>query len=371
MKTDTKILNKVLLRFYNKHIDSGALWRRRESEVEKGLGGAQGLSVSTGSVNFPPGPRPPAHSLQPSPCEWSISSPCGPERLCVHRQELVQEHSKDLSNQLLSEDVPGHACPGRSCRCPRQQGISPLQLGKQADSPSRKPSGTADSQPLCPSALGSWVLTISRFKPFPFPGSPKSWFYEVQNHCWFSGCGGGNAPSHLSHTVFLRFPGQPWVRGPGAFLLGWQHLIRHHGRGSACISGTSRPVSQTQGWEDSGSFHQCPFPPPWQLDIPWEAGVTEAEMHLPCVGARLLLSLPQKPLAVSWVPSKSHPLCPDFLVPAQVSRMTWQADPCSRLALPVSGTVPAVSSPRTVFSQCPHSSSILTGLPRPLVWNNP
>ena len=107
MKTDTKILNKVLSRFYNKHIDSGALWRRRESEVEEGLGGARGLSVSTGSVNFPPGPRPPAHTLQPSPCEWSISSPCRPERLCVHRQELVQERSKDLSNQLLSEDVPG------------------------------------------------------------------------------------------------------------------------------------------------------------------------------------------------------------------------------------------------------------------------
>lgn len=107
MKTDTKILNKVLSHFYNKHIDSGALWRRRESEVEKGLGGAQGLSVSTGSVNFPPGPRPPAHTLQPSPGERSISSPCGPERLCVHRQELVQERRKALSNQLLFEDIPG------------------------------------------------------------------------------------------------------------------------------------------------------------------------------------------------------------------------------------------------------------------------
>ena len=101
-----KILNKALSHFYNKHIDSSALWRRRESEVEKGVGGARGLSVSTASVNVPLGPSP-AHTLQPSPCERSIHSPCGPERLCLHWQELVQERSKDSSNQLLSEKVLG------------------------------------------------------------------------------------------------------------------------------------------------------------------------------------------------------------------------------------------------------------------------
>lgn len=151
----------------------------KDSEVEKGAGGARGLSVPMASENVPPGPSP-AHTLQPSPCDRSISSPCGPERLSLHWNwfHLVPPGIGSGAEQRLKQPTPF-----RGCSWAPQQGISTLQLGKLADSSSRKPRGGADARPSCPNSLRSWVLTISHFKPFPFPGSPKSWGYKVRSHC--------------------------------------------------------------------------------------------------------------------------------------------------------------------------------------------
>ena len=360
-----KILSKVLSHFYNKHIDSCALWRRKESEVGKGVGGARGLSVSTASVNVPPGPSP-AHTLQPSPCEQSISSPCGPERLCLHWQELAQERSKDSSNQLLSEDVLGpHSRASPLFSWESWQTVLPG---------SRAAEQTVSLHAQALFALGFWPFPI--LSHFLFQAAQSPWGYKVQNHCWFSGYGGGNAPSHPSHTLCfwdsLASPGREDLV-PSCSDDGFSSDVMDIAPPASqeWADPSLRPISQTQGREDSGCFWQYTFPPPWQLNIPRESGVTEAEIHPPHVGVHLLVSLPHEPLTVNWVPPESHRLCLDFLVPAQVSRMTWQADPCSCPVLPASGPVPAVPSPRMVFFQHPHSSPMLTGLPRPLVWNNP
>ena len=111
--------------------------------------------------------------------------------------------------------------PFQGCSWAPQQGISPLQLGKLADSPSGKPSGGADGQPSCPSSLRSWVLTISHFKPFPFPGSSKSLGLQSPKPLLIFWLWGWKRPlPSFTHSVFLGFPGQSWARGPGAFLFG-------------------------------------------------------------------------------------------------------------------------------------------------------
>lgn len=146
------------------------------------------------------------HPPAPSPCDRSISSPQGPERLCSTRNwfHLVPPGIGSGAEQRLKQPTPFRGCSGPHSRA------SPLFSWERQT----VPPGSQEAEQMLglvpkPSLLG--------FDHFPilshFPGSPKSWATKSEATADFLAVGVGNTPPSFTLRVAEAL-GQSWARGP-------------------------------------------------------------------------------------------------------------------------------------------------------------